>query len=191
MLANLISHYGYWAVFVGTILEGESVLLLAGFSAHQGYLSWLAVVLVATIGGTLGDFIVFEAGRRYGAKLLQRYPRWQPGVAHVTNFIQRYPSSSIIALRFMYGLRLVGPLTVGMSKVSTVKFAALNILGSILWATLFASAGYVFGRAFTVIFDEIQRYEEALFVVLLVGGLLWGWMYQRRRKRRLRTINVS
>ncbi len=188
MLADLISQYGYWAVLVGTLLEGETVLLLGGFSAHQGYLAWSVVVLVATLGGALGDFIVFSAGRHFGTQLLQRYPTWQPNVQQVTRFIQRHPASSIIALRFMYGLRLVGPFTVGLSEVPTLKFVFLNLLGALMWATLFTSVGYVFGHAFSVILDEFERYEELLFAVLFVVGLGWGWWrLQHRRKHSLST----
>src|SRR5688572_33421924 len=38
MLTQLLDHYGYLAVLVGTVLEGETILILGGFAAHQGYL---------------------------------------------------------------------------------------------------------------------------------------------------------
>ena len=38
-LPQLLTDYGYWAVFVGSLLEGETILILAGFAAHRGYLS--------------------------------------------------------------------------------------------------------------------------------------------------------
>ena len=73
-LPELIENYGYWVVFAGTLLEGESVLLLAGFSAYSGLLELHTVIGVATLGSFLGDQLWFLLGRTQGAKLLARFP---------------------------------------------------------------------------------------------------------------------
>jgi len=65
-LPQLLSQYGYLAVFVGALLEGESILLLAGYAANGGYLSFWIVVAIAFFGATLGDQMFFFLGRRYG-----------------------------------------------------------------------------------------------------------------------------
>ena len=65
-LPELIETYGYWAVLGGTLLEGESVLLLAGFAAHRGYLDLPIVVGVA---------IARQLPRRPGLLLLGRTGR--------------------------------------------------------------------------------------------------------------------
>lgn len=57
-LADLLREYGYYAVFLGTFLEGETVLVMAGFAAHSGYLQLPWVIAVA--GGTLGDQLYFS-----------------------------------------------------------------------------------------------------------------------------------
>ena len=59
-LPELIESYGYWAVLAGTLLDGESVLLLAGFAAHRGYLQLQDVIGVAIIGSFLGDLKRYE-----------------------------------------------------------------------------------------------------------------------------------
>ena len=62
-------HLGYLALFLGTVLEGETVVFLAGLAAHHGYLSFQAVVAVAVIGGFLGDQVFLFLGRRYGNRV--------------------------------------------------------------------------------------------------------------------------
>lgn len=54
-LSALIARYGLAAVFAGTLFEGETVLLLAGYAAHRGYLDFSAVVAVAIVGAVAGD----------------------------------------------------------------------------------------------------------------------------------------
>ena len=50
-LASLIQTYGYGIVLIGTVLEGETVLTLAGFAAHRGYLQLPLVIVTAAVGG--------------------------------------------------------------------------------------------------------------------------------------------
>jgi membrane protein DedA with SNARE-associated domain len=50
----LIERYGYFATLAGTLIEGESLLILSGLAAHRGYLSLPLVVLVGAIGGAIG-----------------------------------------------------------------------------------------------------------------------------------------
>lgn len=54
-LPQLLTDYGYLAVFVASLLEGKTILVLAGFAAHQDPLSLHWVVLLACCGGTIGD----------------------------------------------------------------------------------------------------------------------------------------
>ena len=73
-LAGLLATYGYLAVAVGTFLEGETILLMAGFAAHCGYLDLSKVILVAFVAGFLGDQFYFFLGQRYGDRILARFP---------------------------------------------------------------------------------------------------------------------
>ena len=65
MLESLIDTYGYIAIFIGTLLEGETVLVLGGFAAFRGYLSLPYVILTAFIGSMLGDQFFFYLGRTH------------------------------------------------------------------------------------------------------------------------------
>lgn len=68
--AALIQQYGYVVVFVGSVLEGETLLALAGVAAHRGYLSLQWVMAVAAAGAFLGDQLCFLIGRRLGGRAL-------------------------------------------------------------------------------------------------------------------------
>ena len=102
-LPQLVSDYGYLAVFVGTLLEGEAILLLAAYAAHQGYLSLPAVVGVAFCGATLGDQIFFFSGRLFGDRLLRRLPVIGAKADKINAPLLRYREGLIIGIRFAYG----------------------------------------------------------------------------------------
>ena len=77
MLESLITQYGYPILFIGTFLEGETVLVLGGVAAHLGYLSLDGVIACGFSGTLFGDQLYFFLGRRHGQSLLQRRPTWQ------------------------------------------------------------------------------------------------------------------
>jgi membrane protein DedA with SNARE-associated domain len=173
--AGLIASYGYAAVFLGTLIEGETVLALAGFAAHRGYLALPAVIAVALAGSLLGDQLAFAAGRRWGAGLLARFPSLAAPAAQVARRLERHATWFILANRFMYGLRLAGPVAIGMSAVSWPRFAALNAIGATIWAIAIALVGYVFGEILGRVLDDLRAAEVWVFgaglVVLLAVAI--------------------
>ena len=72
-LNTLISQYGYAALVLGSLAEGETVTLLGGVAAHQGLLKFPLVVLSVALGGMIGDQVLYLCGRRFGGKLLRRF----------------------------------------------------------------------------------------------------------------------
>ncbi len=177
-LTDLLHQYGYLALFAGCLLEGETLLLLAGLAAHGGYLSFPGVVGVAFVGGTLGDQIGFHVGRRYGVPLLRRWPHLEAPAARVRRLIDRHAAPLIVAVRFMYGLRLIGPVAIGMSDVSAARFAIFNMIGAAIWAVAVAGVGYLFGHAIDWFLADLEVLEKlallcAVAVVVLLVALRW------------------
>jgi membrane protein DedA with SNARE-associated domain len=142
------------------------------------------VILIAFAGSALGDQIYFFLGRRYGRAILGRFPRWQPRAARVDALLRRFQAPLIVVLRFLYGLRTVGPIAVGMSHVTTLRFILFDMLGALIWAPLVASVGYLFGSALELLLADVRRYEEAaLWGFALMGAAVWvGYRLRERRK---------
>lgn len=183
-LSGLVAQYGYAAVFVGTLLEGETMLVLAGFAAQQGYLQLHWVILIALLGGFLGDQCYFWLGRRHGSWVLSHFPRLVPVFGRANQLIERYHEVLIVGIRFLYGLRTVGPMALGMSAVLAWRFVLFNALGAVIWAIAIGSAGYLFGQALTLLLNDLKKLEELLLLVILFGGVaVWGWRRWRFRKK--------
>ncbi|WP_097458765.1 DedA family protein [Mangrovitalea sediminis] len=183
-LSYLIQQYGYYALFLGTVLEGETVLLLAGLAVSRGYMDFSLAALIAAAGGTLGDQVFFSIGRRYGNNILDRFPNVAERAPRVRQMIDRWHAAVIVLLRFTYGLRTVGPMVVGMSDLSHLRFLFWNALGAIIWATLFLFLGFQFGQALAWLLQDIKRIEAAIFggivVLSLTAYLIYRWrLYQR------------
>lgn len=179
---HILANYGYLALFVGCLLEGETLLVMAGFAAHQGHLSLVVVVLIAFAAGALGDQLFYWTGRAWGPGLLARYPRLHERVGTVSRLLLRYDALLIVGVRFMYGLRIVGPIAIGASHVPPVRFAFFNLLGAAIWAPLVAGAGYLFGHALKRLLGDVERFEGAAFVLIAVVVGLYS-LYKSRHSR--------
>ncbi len=179
----LITRFGYPATFLGTVLEGETVLVLSGLLAHRGYLSLPLVIAVGAAGGTLGDLGFFLVGRHYGDRLLTRFPRFAPARARVVDMIERRAAFAVVAVRFMYGLRIAGPAIIGTTRIPLARFAALNVAGAVVWSVCWAVAGYAFGQAAEAILGDLARYERALLLgLLLVAAVVSITLHVRARR---------
>ena len=182
-LTRFLMEYGYLAVFAGCLLEGETILLLAGFAAHEGYLSAPVVVLVAFCGGALGDQVFFLVGRSWGIPLLGRVGWIRKKVPLVSRLLVKHDAGLIFAVRFLYGIRIAGPVVIGMSEVSARRFMIFNVLGAAVWAVVITGAGYLFGHSMKALLPEFGRYQ-GLGALALVGVMLLVGLAHRIRARR-------
>jgi membrane protein DedA with SNARE-associated domain len=179
----LIFHFGYAAVLLGTFLEGETILVLAGLAAHRGYISLPLVIAAAFMGTLLGDQLYFFLGRRHAEFLLRRRPAWREKIKRADGILNRYQTIMILSFRFLYGIRTVAPFVIGMSGVPAWKYILLNIIGAAVWAVAVGCSGYYFGQAVELFIGDVKRYEIRLFAIVgLIGVVIWI-LYFRRKKR--------
>lgn len=178
MLDQFVRDWGYLAVAAGAFAEGETVLLAAGYAARVGWLELWRVILVAVVAASAGDQFFFWVGRLWGQVLLRRIPRLRAQVERVAVLLRRRPGGAVVAVRFIYGLRIAGPILIGAAAVSPLRFALFNVLGAALWAPLIAGLGWGFGHAWEHVSQQLPGFEAGLLV--LFGLVLLGsWLLHR------------
>lgn len=184
-LNALIMSYGYWAILVGTFLEGETILVLGGFAAHRGYLDLLWVIVSAFVGTLAGDQFFFFLGRRNSNLILRRRPAWKARIEKARGLLDRHGTILILVFRFLYGLRSITPFVVGMSTIPAPRFFLLNVLGALVWAVAIGTGGYIFGGALEGFLGNVKRYEAIVFLVIAILGIsAWGVHFFHNRKGR-------
>ncbi|EBA5069920.1 DedA family protein [Salmonella enterica subsp. enterica serovar Moero] len=179
---TLITHYGYAALVIGSMAEGETVTLLGGIAAHQGLLKFPLVAAAVALGGMMGDQLLYLLGRCYGGKILRRFPRYHTKIRRAQKMIQRHPYLFVIGTRFMYGFRVVGPLLIGASRLPPKIFLPLNIIGALVWALLFTTLGYLGGEVIAPWLHDLDQHLRhgvwLILAIVLVVGVRW-WLKRR------------
>ncbi len=182
-VAELLSTYGYALLLAGTFLEGETVLIVAGFLAHRGYMDIRLVMACAFLGSTAGDQLFFFLGRRHGQPWLGRHEGWRERVERVDRLMERFGWLVLLGFRFAYGMRTVTPFALGLSALPFRTFAAFNVCGALIWAAVVGGAGYAFGSTLELFMDRLAHYEHIVAAGILAAGFA-VWIVRHWRKRR-------
>ena len=179
---HLIAHFGYPALVVGLLLEGETAMMLAAFMAHRGYLSLSLVILIGCLVSFGSDQFFFWMGRLKGRQFLEKRPAWQPRVEKAKAMLGRNVNLLFLSVRFMYGLRTVLPFVIGMSEFDPKRFAFLNFIGAFVWALVFGLAGKLIGHIMGAIFEDVKEYESMIIAAILFTGVC-VWIYFRYKNQ--------
>ena len=184
MVDDYLETFGYAAILLLTLLEGETIVIIAGAAAFQGHLDLPLVALFAFTGTFIGDQMYYYIGRRYGTRLLERFPSLERRIAWAMRLVRKYETPFILSFRFIYGVRNVSPFAIGMAGVPRLKFLILNLIAAIIWAIAFSCGGYLFGHLLEefVAEHQVKVLVGLLAVVLAVG--LWHRIRAYRRNRR-------
>ena len=182
----LIEQYGYAALVVGSVAEGETITLLGGVAAHQGLLKFPLVVAAVALGGMIGDQLLYFLGMRFGPTLLKRFAKHKKKINRAQRLIQRHPYLFVIGTRFMYGFRIIGPILIGASRLPPKIFLLLNVIGAFAWALIFTTLGYVGGEVIGPWLHNLDQHLKhwawlILVVVAVIGVRLW--MRHREKKQ--------
>lgn len=174
-LEQFIQQYGYFAVFIGTCLEGEGVLVLAGFFAHRGYLSLPIVLLLAFSGSFFGDQLCFTIGHLKGRWILDRRPKWQPRAQWILSHVATHERWLLLAFRFVPGTRLLTPLVLGLAGYPHRRFALYNVIGAAVWALSIGLLGYFAGHAASQLLQQVKDHEiKVVCTIIAIGIVVWA-----------------
>lgn len=162
-LTLLVSEYGtltYLILFaiifcetgliVTPILPGDSLLFAAGaIAALDGSgLSVHLLVLLMVIAAFTGNLLNYSVGRYIGPKVFEKDYRFikREYLERTKKFFDNYGSLTIVYTRFAPILRTFAPFVAGVGQMKYPRFMLYNLIGGMLWVTIFTYAGYYFGN---------------------------------------------
>jgi membrane protein DedA with SNARE-associated domain len=169
LFEDFIVSYGYYAVFLFACIEGEVAVLTAGFLCRKGMMSLELVMLFAFLGTLITEQCLFFVGRIYGIQLLEKYPKLRDKSQKIIAFLRKYDSAFIFGSRFVYGVRNISPVVIGIAEIHPIKFSSLNVPAALVWSIVVAGAGYLFADALESAKGGMEIVHVAALIFLCVG----------------------
>lgn len=195
-LIELLGHWSYLviffaaflesAAFMGFIVPGESIVILSGFLASQGYLELGNCIPVIAIGAVLGDAAGYFLGKVVGRGYFERHKRLlflkEKHILKAEEYFRKHGGKTVFIGRFIGFLRAMGPFAAGMSKMRYRSFFIYDVAGGIVWAATFTLLGYFFGESWQLVEKWSGRAGLFFaFVLLVIAGFIY--LYKRVAKR--------
>ena len=194
-LTEQVQQWGYYALFLFTCLEtsaflgliipGETVVVLAGILAGRGVLDLGDTIMIASAGAIAGDSVGYFIGHRFGYDLRRRHRRRmfikKQHLEQTEAFFHRYGGKTVFLGRFFGWLRAFAPLVAGIAKMPYWRFLFFHVYGGILWAIVFSLLGYVTGNSWGLIKGFVGQAGVAGGVVGVVTVIAY-FVVQRRRQ---------
>lgn len=194
---QLIDWGGYGGVFLLTLLEtmfppipSEVVLPLAGMRAAQGPLGLAGVILFATAGSMLGNFLWYLIARAISPErfrgFIDRHGRWLTmnwrDVEKVQGHFERHGAGIVFVGRMIPALRTFISIPPGILRMPVARYLFWSTLGTLIWSAMLAGGGYALGANFERI-EETARPLTIGIVVIAVGWYVWRQLTWNRRER--------
>lgn len=202
-LEQLYGAVGYLGVLIAMAIESamiplpsELILPFAGFLVAdptaiepitgQPWNYWL-VVVVATIGNTLGSLIAYAIGAWGGRPFLERYGKYllirEHEIEVGDRFFARWGSATVFFSRLLPIVRTFISFPAGVARMDLRKFIVYSTAGAFLWSMLLVYAGVILGENWEQIRELLRPFDLAIAVgvVALAALLLWlrlgrpGW----------------
>lgn len=181
--AELLRDYGYFVIFAWTFLEGETIVIIAGWASASVGLQPAFIALAAFLGSFLSDQVMFSLGKYKGHDIFQYFPRVAKNMDKAAGLFKKYDTLLILGFRFIYGVRNITPIMLGISGVSHKKFFFLNMIGAAVWALTFTYGGLYAGKTFIHIMSSFGHglFYGILAIIVLAAAL---WFFRARHSVR-------
>jgi len=174
---QFVEQYGYWAVFIWTFIEGETVFIVAAALAAAGLLEPWKVIIVAACGAFIGHIFFFLLGRWRGKAIIAAIPTLQKHVPKANLILDKYAHWSIFIFQYLYGTRLAAAILFGCSSIEFWRFFLLQIINCIIWAIVIYTAGHFLGLAAMEILNQFGLW--GLITIISIAAIAAGWTYWR------------
>lgn len=193
-LSNFFAQYGYWVIFFGVMLEnggvpvpGETVLLFAGFLAHEGKMNLERAILTGIAGASIGDTLGYCVGHYGGQAFIERYRKrlgfFGRHFQKAQTYYLKHGQWAVFVARFITGLRMFSGIFSGSFNMPYLRFLAFDFSGAVLWSTAICSVGFIFGHNWQRLVELVKDFDWAVLGLVGLGIAVAVIVYYARRRK--------
>ena len=168
-MESIIQDWGYLALALYSFGGGMLGLAVASVFAFTGELNIYYVILIAFISNFVGDQFLFFIARNNKEQAKQMMSKHEKKIQIAHNMMEKYGWLTIIFQKYIYGIKTLIPLIIGITDYNKSKFMIFNFIGAIIWAVVVGSTAYYMGQIFLDTLTEFKNYG----IALLIGFILF------------------
>ncbi len=179
-----LATYGYIGLFLYSLGGGFVALVGAGVLSFMGKMDLSLSIMIAFFANALGDFLLFYMARYQKSTMMEGIKKHRRKLALAHIMMKRYGSWIILIQKFVYGIKTLIPIAIGLTKYDFKKFAVLNIMSAAIWALSIGFGSYFSGNVL-IKFAEMVGNKPwiAPVIVVVLGGGLWLYLTQATKKK--------
>ena len=180
-----LATYGYIGLFLYSLGGGFIALVGAGVLSFMGKMDLTLVILVAFVANALGDVMLFYMARYQKSMMMEglRQHRRKLALAHI--MMKKNGNWIILIQKFVYGIKTLIPVAIGLTKYDFKKFAVLNVVSSAVWALAFGLGSYYSGEVLVKFAGLVSdKPWIAPLILVVLGGSLWLYMEKATKKKK-------
>jgi membrane protein DedA with SNARE-associated domain len=194
-IQEIAHNYGYWAIFLGILLEnlglplpGETVTLVGGFLAGSNELNYWLVLSDAATGAVIGGTCGYWIGRLGGWSILKRigsiFRISEERLYGIKEQFSQNAAKGVFFGRFLALLRVFAAPLAGIAEMPFGKFFIFNLAGAAAWATVMVTLAFFAGKVISL--EQLVAWVSkfTLFaLIILVGAIAIPlWLESRQEK---------
>lgn len=165
------------AAFLGFLVPGETIVILAGVLTSFGVLELPEAITVAVAGAIIGDNVGYQLGRHFGRPWLEQHGHRigmrRDMLARIDTLFARHGGKAVLIGRFVGFLRAMAPFAAGASHLPYRTFAPYNATGATAWGIFFVLLGYFLGESWTIAERWLGRVGVVAGTLALVATIVW------------------
>jgi membrane protein DedA with SNARE-associated domain len=194
-IQEVAHQYGYWAIFVGILLEnlgipipGETVTLVGGFLAGSDELSYWLVLGDAVAGAVIGGIFGYWIGRVSGFPFLLGVGKFfrvsESRLLDIKEQFSQNAAKAVFLGRFFALLRIFAAPLAGIAEMSFGKFFLYNLLGASAWASVMVTLAFFAGRIISLeqLVAWVSKFAIAALIILVAVIAVPLWLESRQEK---------
>ncbi len=176
--------YGYIGLFLYSLGGGFVALLGAGVLSFLGKMDLATAMSVAFVANALGDVLLVYLARYQKSMMMQGIKKHRRKLALSHILMKKYGSWIILIQKFVYGIKTLIPIAIGLTKYDFKKFIIFNIGSSAVWALVVGFGSFYSGEALVKVAGVVSDKPWIAIVILVVfAGSLWLYLEKATKKK--------